>query len=110
MFARTRKGSVPTWNLEKSRETDQEFCFLAILLHPPMDATITKPSSWTLLWERRFTTTVLSGLGKDQQLLIFDDFAKEVEADLIMLCIFVENIERINAARAIGAASVEFTL
>lgn len=37
----------------------------------------------------------LSGSGTDQQLLIFEQFAKEVEADLIVLCPFVENIERI---------------
>jgi carbamoyltransferase len=37
----------------------------------------------------------LSGSGTDQQLLIFEEFAKDVEADLIVLAVFVENIERI---------------
>jgi carbamoyltransferase len=37
----------------------------------------------------------LSGSGTDQQLLIFEQFARGVQADLIVLCIVVENIERI---------------
>lgn len=37
----------------------------------------------------------VSGTGTDQQLLIFRKFAREVEADLAVLCIWVENIERI---------------
>lgn len=37
----------------------------------------------------------LSGSGTDQQLLIFEKFAQDVEADLVVLGIFVENIERI---------------
>ncbi len=37
----------------------------------------------------------LSGSGTDQQLLIFEQYAAGVEADLIVLCITVENIERI---------------
>ncbi|MFQ5677414.1 MAG: GDSL-type esterase/lipase family protein, partial [bacterium] len=37
----------------------------------------------------------LSGSGTDQQLLIFEQFAGDVEADLIVLCVCVENIERI---------------
>jgi carbamoyltransferase len=40
----------------------------------------------------------LSGSGTDQHLLIFEQFAHDVEADLIVLGIFVENIERIKAA------------
>lgn len=39
----------------------------------------------------------LSGSGTDQQLLIFEEYARGVEADLIVLCITVENIERIAA-------------
>lgn len=37
----------------------------------------------------------LSGSGTDQQLLIFEEYAREVEADLIVLGIMVENIQRI---------------
>lgn len=37
----------------------------------------------------------LTGSGTDQQLLIFEQFAQQVEADLIVLCVLVENIERI---------------
>jgi carbamoyltransferase len=37
----------------------------------------------------------MSGTGTDQQLLIYEQFAREVEADLIVLGITVENIERI---------------
>ncbi len=40
----------------------------------------------------------LSGSGTDQQLLIFEELAKGVEADLIVLGVFVENIERIKVA------------
>jgi carbamoyltransferase len=37
----------------------------------------------------------LSGSGTDQQLLIFEQFASEIKADLIVWCVCVENIERI---------------
>src|SRR5262249_1100942 len=37
----------------------------------------------------------LSGSGTDQHLLIFEHFARDVKADLIILCVSVENIERI---------------
>ena len=37
----------------------------------------------------------MSGSGTDQQLLIFEEFAREVEADLIVLGVTVENIQRI---------------
>ena len=37
----------------------------------------------------------MSGSGTDQQLLIFEQFARGVEADLVVLCITVENIQRI---------------
>jgi carbamoyltransferase len=37
----------------------------------------------------------MSGSGTDQQLLIFETFAKDVEADLAVLCVTVENIQRI---------------
>lgn len=37
----------------------------------------------------------LSGSGTDQQLLIYENLAQDVEADLIVLCVSVENIERI---------------
>ena len=37
----------------------------------------------------------LSGSGTDQQLLLFEHFARDVEADLIVLGVWVENIERI---------------
>lgn len=40
----------------------------------------------------------LSGSGTDQQLLIFERFAREVEADLIVVCVSVENIERVKVA------------
>jgi carbamoyltransferase len=40
----------------------------------------------------------LSGSGTDQQLLIFEHFATGVEADLIVLGVYVENIERIKVA------------
>ena len=36
----------------------------------------------------------ISGTGTDQQYLAWKKYAKEVEADLIVLCIFVENIDR----------------
>ncbi len=39
----------------------------------------------------------LSGSGTDQQLLIFEEFARGVEADAIVLCVTVENIQRIKA-------------
>ena len=37
----------------------------------------------------------LSGSGTDQQLLIFKEFASKVDADLLVLCIVVHNIDRI---------------
>ena len=37
----------------------------------------------------------LSGSGTDQQLLIFEEYAHQVEADLIVLAVMIENIERI---------------
>lgn len=40
----------------------------------------------------------LSGSGTDQQLLILEHLAKGIEADLIVLCVGVENIERIKVA------------
>ena len=40
----------------------------------------------------------LSGSGTDQQLLIYEHCARDVEADLIVLCVSVENIERIKVA------------
>lgn len=40
----------------------------------------------------------MSGSGTDQQLLIFEEFARGVEADLIVLGITVENIQRITVA------------
>jgi carbamoyltransferase len=40
----------------------------------------------------------LSGTGTDQQLLIFEQLARDVEADLILICPCVENIERIQVA------------
>ncbi|MFH1913887.1 MAG: carbamoyltransferase N-terminal domain-containing protein [Pseudomonadota bacterium] len=36
----------------------------------------------------------LSGSGTDQQLLILENFALDVEADLIILCVYVENVQR----------------
>jgi carbamoyltransferase len=39
----------------------------------------------------------LANSGTDQQLLIFEHFARDVEADLIVLCIYIENIERIKS-------------
>ena len=40
----------------------------------------------------------LSGSGTDQQLLVFEHFAGEIKADLIVWCVSVENIERIKVA------------
>ena len=40
----------------------------------------------------------LSGSGTDQQLLVFEHFAGEIKADLIVWCVSVENVERIKAA------------
>jgi carbamoyltransferase len=40
----------------------------------------------------------LSGSGTDQQLLIYERYAREVEADLVVLCVYIENIERIKAS------------
>ena len=37
----------------------------------------------------------MSGTGTDQQLLIFEEFAARIEADLVLLCVTVENIQRI---------------
>ncbi len=37
----------------------------------------------------------LSGSGTDQQLLIFEKFARDVQADLVVLCLQVENMDRI---------------
>ena len=36
----------------------------------------------------------VSGTGTDQQLLIYEKFARGVAADLIVFCVYVENIER----------------
>jgi carbamoyltransferase len=40
----------------------------------------------------------LSGSGTDQQLLVFENFASEIKADLIVWCVSVENVERIKVA------------
>jgi carbamoyltransferase len=40
----------------------------------------------------------LSGSGTDQQLLILEELGRQVEADLIVLSVYVENIERVKAA------------
>jgi carbamoyltransferase len=40
----------------------------------------------------------LSGSGTDQQLLVFEHFARGIDADLIIWCVSVENVERIKAA------------
>lgn len=40
----------------------------------------------------------LSGSGTDQQLLIMEELARDVAADLLVLCIMVHNIERITAS------------
>ena len=40
----------------------------------------------------------LSGSGTDQQLLIYEEFVKNFEADLIVWCIPVHNVDRIKAA------------
>lgn len=37
----------------------------------------------------------LTGSGTDQQLLVYERFAHDVEADLMVFCVMVENIERI---------------
>jgi len=39
----------------------------------------------------------LSGSGTDQQLLIYERFARDIACDLVVLCVQVENIERIQA-------------
>nr|AYM54396.1 carbamoyltransferase [Phaselicystis flava] len=40
----------------------------------------------------------VSGTATDQQLLVLEHFAGGVEADLVVLCVYVENIERIKVA------------
>ena len=40
----------------------------------------------------------LSNSGTDQQVLLFEYFARDVKADLIVLCIYIENIERIKVS------------
>jgi carbamoyltransferase len=40
----------------------------------------------------------VSGTGTDQQLLLYEKFARKVPADLIVLCVYVENIERVKVA------------
>ena len=39
----------------------------------------------------------ISGTGTDQQYLIFENYAKKIDADLIVIGVLVENIERIKA-------------
>lgn len=40
----------------------------------------------------------LSGSGTDQQVLIFERYAEQLRPDLVVLCVYVENIERIMAS------------
>jgi carbamoyltransferase len=40
----------------------------------------------------------LSGSGTDQQLLMYEELAREIEADLLVLCVVVHNIERITVS------------
>ncbi len=40
----------------------------------------------------------VAGTGTDQQLLVYEKYAKDMPADLIVLCVYVENIERIKVA------------
>ncbi|HEY7650916.1 MAG TPA: carbamoyltransferase N-terminal domain-containing protein [Methylomirabilota bacterium] len=44
----------------------------------------------------------LSGSGTDQQVLIFETFAREVAADLLVLCTPAENIERIKVTHRLS--------
>ena len=37
----------------------------------------------------------ISGTGTDQHVLIFEHLAGSVQADLIVVCVFIENIERL---------------
>lgn len=39
----------------------------------------------------------LRGTGTDQQYLIYNEFAKSIEHDLLMIVVYVENIRRVNA-------------
>jgi hypothetical protein len=39
----------------------------------------------------------LRGTGTDQQYLIYNEFAKSIEHDLVMIVVYVENIRRVNA-------------
>lgn len=39
----------------------------------------------------------VSGTGTDQQYLIYKEYAKNIEHDLVMIVVFVENIRRVNA-------------
>ena len=55
----------------------------------------TQPPGLTTL---AISATALSGSGTDQQLLIFEEYAKNVEADLVILGIPIHNIDRIKAA------------
>jgi carbamoyltransferase len=40
----------------------------------------------------------LSGSGTDQHLLIYRHFARHIEADLLVMCVYVENVERIKVS------------
>jgi carbamoyltransferase len=40
----------------------------------------------------------VSGTGTDQQLLLYEKFAREMPADLIVVCVYVENVERVKVA------------
>ena len=44
----------------------------------------------------------VAGSGTDQQLLVFEKFARQVEADLIIFCVYVENIERIQLSHRVS--------
>ena len=39
----------------------------------------------------------LSGTGTDQQYLVFQEYAKDIDYDLLMICPLVENIRRVAA-------------
>ena len=49
----------------------------------------------------------LSGTGTDQQYLIYQQFAKDIEFDLLMICPLVENIRRVAARYRLAASRVE---
>ena len=44
----------------------------------------------------------LSGTGTDQQVLVFENFACTVDADLVVFCVYVENIQRVQLSHRVS--------